>query len=138
MEEEKTEVLESFSLQIGGKAYKVFSAPHAPSISREAIDVTGLSDSVKQFVSSPLTEMGEMTFSVGARVTQIDDTATEITLTQELRKDGAEAATKSTMVITGTITSIEPDEVNTTARSIVSKIVFKPSGASPVVTPSVV
>ena len=91
--------VKSATLKFGNTTFDMASGPAAKSETKEAIDVTALSDQVKQFIPGALKEMDEFTVTLydkGSGMPSVDDAPATLEITVVL-ENGADDDVSATV-----------------------------------------
>lgn len=121
------------TLTFGGTTYDMASGPAMAAETKEAVEVTALSDSVKQFITGALKEVDEFTVTLydkGANNITVDDTPAALTISVTL-ENGVADATATVSYAKAIVTKISPQSQDASGdRKATYDVTFRPDGSS--------
>lgn len=124
--------VKSATLTFNSTAYDVAAMPTAEGFTRDPVDVTALSDSVKQFIQGALTELDEFTVTLYTKSTgNIDKATTPAALTISVTlENGIDADATATVSFNRCIvTKVSPPSIDATGdRKSTYDVTFRPDG----------
>lgn len=126
--------IKSATVKYGSATFEAYSAPSGKGETREALEVTAISDTVKQFIPGALKEIDEFTITLadqGSGMPTVDDEpkALEIsvTLTDGTGSDTTATATFSKVIVT----KVAPATVEGAGdRKAAVDVTFRPTGGA--------
>ena len=126
--------VKSAVLTFDGTAYDMASGPVQKAETKEAVEVTGLSDSVKQFITGALTEVDEFTVSLfynGTGDIAVGDNPAALSIEVTL-ENGVDADVTATVSYARVIvTKVAPPSIDATGdRKATYEVTFRPDGTS--------
>ena len=121
------------TLTFGGSTYDMASGPAGKSETKEALEVTALSDSVKQFIKGALTEKDEFTVTLYQKGTGDLTTATAtatLTIAVTLENGSGTDATATVSYARALITKVSPPSIDASGdRKATYDVTFRPDGS---------
>ena len=128
--------IKSATLTVGSTAYEMASGPagSGKAQTREAVEVTALSDSVKQFIQGALIEDDEFTVSLydkGTGMPTVSDTPASLTLAVIL-SNGVDSDVSASVAYTKAIVTkvAPPNQEGSGDRKATVDVTFRPTGAA--------
>lgn len=126
--------VKSATLTYGGTTFDMASGPAAEGETCEAVDVTALSDSDKQFIKGALTEKDEFTVTLyqkGGTGDLTTATATgALTITVTLENGSGTDATATVSYARALITKVSPPSIDASGdRKATYDVTFRPDGS---------
>lgn len=125
--------VKSATLTYGSDTFDMASGPAAVGETCEAVDVTALSDSVKQFIKGALTEKDEFTVTLYQKGSGDLTTATAtgaLTITVTLENGSGTDATATVSYARALITKISPPSIDASGdRKATYDVTFRPDGS---------
>lgn len=125
--------VKSATLTFGGTTYEMAAAPAGKSETREAVEVTALSDQVKQFIKGALKETGEFTVTLyqGSADVTADDTPAALTISVTLSNGVETDITQSVSYAEAIVTGVSYGNIDASGdRKATYDVTFRPSGAA--------
>lgn len=127
--------VKSAVLTFGSATFDMASGPAAKGETREAVDVTALSDQVKQFIKGALKEVDEFTVSLydkGTGMPSVDDAPAELKIVVQL--DNGIVAQPVTATVTypkAIVTKVSPPSQDASGdRKATVDVTFRPDGSA--------
>ena len=125
--------VKSATLTYGAASFDMASGPAATAETCEAVDVTALSDSVKQFIKGALTEKDEFTVTLYQKGSGDLTTATTtgaLTITVTLENGSGTDATATVSYARALITKVSPPSIDASGdRKATYDVTFRPDGS---------
>lgn len=125
--------IKTATLTFGGATYDMASGPAMAAETKEAVEVTALSDSVKQFITGALKEVDEFTVTLydkGANNITVDDTAAALSISVTL-ENGVADATATVSYAKAIVTKVSPPSIDASSdRKATYDVTFRPDGSS--------
>lgn len=127
--------VKSAILTFGGTAFDMASGPAAKGETREAVDVTALSDQVKQFIKGALKEVDEFTVSLydkGTGMPTVDSAPAALSIAVTL-DDGvaAQPVTATVSYPKAIVTKVSPPSQDASGdRKATVDVTFRPDGSA--------
>ena len=122
------------TLSFNSTAYEMASGPAMAGETKEAVDVTGLSDSVKQFIAGAVKEVDEFTvtlFQKGSGDITADASPAALTITVTLENGSGTDATASVSYARAIVTKVSPPSIDASGdRKATYDVTFRPDGTS--------
>lgn len=126
--------VKSATLTFGGSTYDVASMPAMKGETKDAIDVTALSDTVKQFIAGALKETDEFTVTLyqkGANDLTVDTAAAALSIAVTLENGVDSDATATVSYNRCIITKVAPPSIEASSdRKATYDVTFRPDGTS--------
>jgi hypothetical protein len=126
--------IKSAVLTFGGKTYEMASAPVMKGETKEAVDVTALSDSTKQFIAGALKEVDEFTvtlFQAGANDITVDAEPAALTMAVTLENGEDNDVTSSVSYAKAIVTKVSPPSIDASSeRKATYDVTFRPDGSA--------
>lgn len=126
--------VKSATLTFGGATYEMASGPAMKSETKEAIEVTALTDSVKRFISGALKEMDEFTVTLyqkSAGDITVDAVPAALTLAVTLENGIDSDATVSASIAKVIVTKVAyPNHDASGDRKATYDVTFRPDGST--------
>lgn len=126
--------VKSATLTFGGATYEMASGPAMKSETKEAIDVTALTDSVKRFISGALKEMDEFTVTLyqkSAGDITVDAAPAALSLAVTLENGIDSDATVSASIAKVIVTKVAyPNHDASGDRKATYDVTFRPDGST--------
>ena len=124
--------VKSATLTFGGTTYDIYTGPVMTAATREACEVTALSDSVKQFIAGALKEIDEFTvtlYQMGTGDITVDATPAALTIAVTL-ENGASADKSVTVSYKRVIVTkvAPPSQDASSERRATYDVTFRPDG----------
>ena len=116
----------------GGTAYDMASGPAGKAETKEAIDVTALSDSVKNFITGALKEMDEFTISLyqGSSDLTVDTAPAAASIAVTLENGASSDASVSVSFAKLIITKVTYPNIDASGdRKAIYDVTFRPDGS---------
>ena len=130
--------VKSATLTFGDVAYEMANGPAMRSETREAVDVTALTDQIKQFIPGALKEINEFSVTLFAKGTgDLTVDAAPAALKIDVVLSNGEDADVSSTVEYGEVivTGVAPTEQDASGdRKATYQVTFRPSGSNKVAT----
>ena len=126
--------VKSAVLTFGGTAFDMASGPAAKGETREAVEVTALSDQIKQFIKGALKEVDEFTVSLydkGTGMPSVDDAPAALSIAVTL-DDGVVTSpvTATVAYAKAIVTKVSPPSQDASGdRKATVDVTFKPDGS---------
>ena len=126
--------VKSAILTFGGTAFDMASGPAAKGETREAVEVTALSDQIKQFIKGALKEVDEFTVSLydkGTGMPSVDDAPAALSIAVTL-DDGVVTSpvTATVAYAKAIVTKVSPPSQDASGdRKATVDVTFKPDGS---------
>ena len=122
------------TLTYGSASFDMASGPAAQGETCEAVDVTALGDSVKQFIKGALTELDEFTVTLyqkGSGDLTTATTAAALTISVTLENGSGTDVTTSVSYARALITKVSPPSIDASGdRKATYDVTFRPDGSS--------
>ena len=132
--------VKSATLMFGDATYEMESGPAAKSQTKEAVEVTALADSVKQFIPGALVEDDEFTVTLydkGADMPSVSDTPAELTISVTLSNGQDEDVTETVKYNKAIVTKVAaPNQDGSGDRKATVDVTFRPDGSAAAETPA--
>lgn len=124
--------VKSATMKIGSNTFEMANGPAAKSQTREAVEVTALSDSVKQFIPGALVEEDEVTVTIydpGTGRPSVTDEAAKIEFSVTLSNGKSPDVTAAFSYEEGIVTKVSaPSQDATGDRKATLDVTIRPSG----------
>ena len=124
--------VKSATLTFNGVPYDMASGPAMAAETKEAVEVTALSDSVKQFITGALKEVDEFTVTLydkGASNLTVDTAPAALTISVTL-ENGVADATATVSYNKAIITKVSPPSIDASSdRKATYDVTFRPDGS---------
>lgn len=125
--------VKSAVLTFGGTAYEMASGPAGKSETREALEVTALSDGVKRFISGALKEVDEFTVTLyqkGANDITVDTAPAALSLAVTLENGVDQDASVSVSLAKAIVTKVAYANQDASGdRKATYDVTFRPDGS---------
>lgn len=125
--------VKSATLTFGSTTYEMASGPVMKAQTKEAVEVTALTDGVKQFIPGALTEDDEFTVTLyqkGSGDITVGDTPAALTLAVTLENGSGTDATASVSYAKAIVTKVSPPSIDASGdRKAVYDVTFRPDGS---------
>lgn len=126
--------VKSAVLTFGSETFDMASGPAAKGETREAVDVTALSDQIKQFIKGALKEVDEFTVSLydkGTGMPSVDDAPAELKIVVQLDNGiVAQPVTETVTYPKAIVTKVSPPSQEASGdRKAVVEVTFRPDGS---------
>lgn len=125
--------VKSAKLTFGGKAYEMESGPAAKGQTREAVEVTSLADSMKQFIPGALVEDDEFTISLydkGTDMPTVSSDPAQLTIEVVLSNGQAEDVSAQVSYNKVIVTKVAPPSQDGSGdRKATLDVTFRPDGS---------
>lgn len=125
--------VKSATLTFGGTAYEMASGPAAKGQTREAVEVTSLADSRKQFIPGALVEDDEFTVSLydkGTGMPTVDSDPAELAIAVVLSNGQDEDISASVSYNKAIVTKVAPPSQDGSGdRKATVDVTFRPDGS---------
>lgn len=126
--------IKTATLTFGGTSYDVANMPTDEGFTRDAIEVTALADSVKQFIQGALTELDEFTVTLYRKASGNIDKSTapgalsiEVVLENGIDSDAPATVSFNRCIVT----KVSPPAVDASSdRKAVYDVTFRPDGTT--------
>ena len=126
--------VKSATLTFGATTYDMASGPTAKGETCEAVEVTALSDSVKQFINGALTENDEFTVTLyrkGSSDITPAATPAALTIAVTLENGSGTDATETVSYARAIVTKVSPPNIDASGdRKATYDVTFRPDGTS--------
>lgn len=127
--------VKSAKLTFGGKVYEMESGPVAKGQTREAVEVTSLADSIKQFIPGALVEDDEFTVSLydkGTDMPTVNSDPAQLTIEVVLSNGQNEDISSQVSYNKVIVTKVAPPSQDGSGdRKATLDVTFKPNGEQP-------
>lgn len=124
--------VKSATLKFGNTTFDMASGPAAKSETKEAIDVTALSDQVKQFIPGALKEMDEFTVTLydkGSGMPSVDDAPATLEITVVLENGASDDVSATVKYNKAIVTKVAaPNQDASGDRKGTIDVTFRPDG----------
>lgn len=124
--------VKSATLTFGGTAYEMANGPAMKSETREAVEVTALTDQVKQFIPGALKEINEVTvtlYSKGEGDITVGDAPAALKIDVVLSNGEDDDIESSVDYGKAIVTNVTPTDQNASGdRKATYQVTFRPSG----------
>ena len=125
--------VKSAVITFGSATLELASAPVQKGETKEAVDVTALSDQVKQFIPGAVKEVDEFTVTAyykGSGDVTVDDTPTSLSIAVTL-ENGNSDVTASVSYPKAIVTKVSPPSIDASGdRKATYDITFRPDGSA--------
>jgi len=125
--------VKSATLTFGSNTFEMASGPAAKSQTKEAVEVTALADSVKQFIPGALVEDDEFSVSLydkGASMPSVSDAPAALTITVKLSNGQDADVTETVSYNKAIVTKVAaPDQDGSGERKATVDVTFRPDGS---------
>lgn len=125
--------VKSATLTFGSTSYEMASGPAAKSQTKEAVDVTALSDSVKQFIPGALVEDDEFTVSLydkGSSMPSVGSSPAALTIAVTLSNGQDADVTETVSYNKAIVTKVAaPNQDGSGDRKATVDVTFRPDGS---------
>ena len=125
--------VKSATLTFGSNTFEMASGPAAKSQTKEAVEVTALADSVKQFIPGALVEDDEFTVSLydkGSSMPSVSDQPAALTITVKLSNGQDADVTETVSYNKAIVTKVAaPDQDGSGERKATVDVTFRPDGS---------
>lgn len=125
--------VKSATLTFGSTTYEMASGPAAKGQTKEAVDVTALSDSIKQFIPGALVEDDELTISLydkGTGMPNVGSTPAALTIAVTLSNGVDADVTASVAYNKAFVTKVAPPSQDGSGdRKATVDVTFRPDGS---------
>lgn len=122
------------TLSFNSTTYEMASGPVMAGETKEAVDVTGLADSVKQFIAGAVKEVDEFTvtlFQKGSGDITADASPAALTISVTLENGSGTDATASVSYARAIVTKVSPPSIDASGdRKATYDVTFRPDGSS--------
>ena len=126
--------VKSATLTFGSATYEMASGPVMAGETKEAVDVTALSDSVKQFISGALKEVDEFTVTLYQKGTgdlTVDATPAALSIAVVLENGTGTDATATVSYAKAIVTKVSPPSIDASSdRKATYDVTFRPDGST--------
>lgn len=126
--------VKSATLTFGSTAFEMASGPAAKSQTREAVDVTALTDQVKQFIPGALTENDEFTVTLydkGTGMPSVGDSPAALSIAVTLSNGQATDVTATVAYPKAIVTKVAaPNQDASGDRKATVDVTFRPDGSA--------
>jgi len=126
--------VKSATLTFNSKTYEMASGPAMKSETKEAIEVTGLTDSIKRFITGALKEVDEFTVTLYQKSTgdlTVDTTPAALLLSVTLENGIDSDATVSASIAKAIVTKVAyPNQDASSDRKATYDVTFRPDGST--------
>ena len=124
--------VKSATLTFNSVTYDMASGPAMAAETKEAVEVTALSDSVKQFITGALKEVDEFTVTLydkGANNLTVDTAPAALSISVTLENGGADA-TATVSYAKAIVTKVAPPTIDASSdRKATYDVTFRPDGS---------
>ena len=124
--------VKSATLTFNGTTYDMATGPAMAAETKDAVEVTALSDSIKQFIPGALKEVDEFTVSIyqkGSGNLTVDTASAALTISVTL-ENGVADATATVSYNKAIITKVAPPSLDATGdRKATYDVTFRPDGS---------
>jgi len=125
--------VKSAVLTFGGETYDMATGPAMKAETKEAVDTTALSDSVKQFITGALKEIDEFTVTLyqkGSGDITVDAAPAALSIAVTL-EDGGSDVTANVAYAKAIVTKVAPPSLDASSdRKAVYDVTFRPDGST--------
>ena len=125
--------VKSATLTFGGVTYDMATGPTMKGQTKEAVEVTALSDSQKQFIPGALLEDDEVQCSIydnGGTNLTVSDTPSQLVISVTL-ENGVADATATVTYAKAIVTKVAPPSIDASSdRKATYDVTFRPDGSS--------
>ena len=126
--------VKSATLTFGSTSFEMATGPAMKAQTKEAVEVTALTDSVKQFIPGALTEDDEFTVTLyqkGSGDITVGDTPAALTISVTLENGSGTDATATVSYAKAIVTKVAPSSIDASGdRKAVYDVTFRPDGSS--------
>lgn len=126
--------VKSATLTFGSTTYEMASGPAMKGQTKEAVEVTALTDGVKQFIPGALVEDDEVTVTLyqkGSGDITVGDTPAALTISVTLENGSGTDATATVSYAKAIVTKVAPPSIDASGdRKAVYDVTFRPDGSS--------
>ena len=126
--------VKSATLSFTSPPYAMASGPAAKGQTKEAVDVTALSDSVKQFIPGALVEDDEFTVTLydkGTEMPTVDSTPAALTISVTLSNGVGKDVTETVSYNKAIVTKVAPPSQDGSGdRKATVDVTFRPDGST--------
>lgn len=126
--------IKSAVLTFGSATYDMASGPAMKAETKEAVETTALSDSVKQFITGALKETDEFTVTLYQKGTgdlTVDTAAAALTIAVTLEDGVSSDVTASVSYAKAIITKVAPPSIDASGdRKATYDVTFRPDGST--------
>ena len=126
--------VKSATLTFGSTTFEMASGPAMKAQTKEAVDVTALTDSIKQFIPGALTEDDEFTVTLyqkGSGDITVGDAPAALTISVTLENGSGTDATATVSYAKAIVTKVAPPSIDASGdRKAVYDVTFRPDGSS--------
>lgn len=126
--------VKSATLTFGSNTFEMASGPAAKSQTKEAVDVTALSDSVKQFIPGALVEDDEFTVTLydkGSGMPSVGDAPAALTIAATLSNGVGSDVTETVSYNKAIVTKVAaPNQEGDGERKATVDVTFRPDGSA--------
>lgn len=126
--------VKSATLTFGTASYEMAASPVIAGETKEAVEVTALSDSVKQFISGALKEMDEFTVTLYQKGTgdlTVDATPAALSITVVLENGTGTDANATVSYAKAIVTKVSPPSIDASSdRKATYDVTFRPDGSA--------
>lgn len=121
------------TLTFGSTSFEMATGPAMKAQTKEAVEVTALTDGVKQFIPGALTEDDEFTVTVyqkGSGDITVGDTPAALTIAVTLENGSGTDATATVSYAKAIVTKVSPPSIDASGdRKAVYDVTFRPDGS---------
>lgn len=121
------------TLTFGSTSFEMATGPAMKAQTKEAVEVTALTDGVKQFIPGALTEDDEFTVTVyqkGSGDITVGDTPAALTIAVTLENGSDTDATATVSYAKAIVTKVSPPSIDASGdRKAVYDVTFRPDGS---------
>lgn len=125
--------VKSAVLTFGGETYDMATGPAMKAETKEAVDTTALSDSVKQFITGALKEIDEFTVTLyqkGSGDITVDAAPAALSIAVTLENGGTDV-TANVAYAKAIVTKVAPPSLDASSdRKAVYDVTFRPDGST--------
>ena len=125
--------VKSATLTFGSTSFEMATGPAMKAQTKEAVEVTALTDSVKQFIPGALTEDDEFTVTLyqkGSGDITVGDTPAALTISVTLENGSGTDATATVSYAKAIVTKVAPASIDASGdRKAVYDVTFRPDGS---------
>lgn len=126
--------VKSATLTFGSTSYEMAASPVMAGETKEAVDVTALTDGVKQFISGAVKEVDEFTVTLYQKGTgdlTVDATPASLSIAVVLENGTGTDATATVSYAKAIVTKVSPPSIDASGdRKATYDVTFRPDGST--------